>query len=82
MKTLQQNDTAAPSIFYRGRALSEAEILGIAGNPQKLHCAAPVVLSGWLGFLLVLCNPVAGVAALVAAPLVSSYFNRSQPLCA
>lgn len=80
MKQLQQTDTAAPSILYRGRALTQAEILGFAGGSQPLHRAAPVVLSGWLGFLLVLCNPIAGVAALVAAPLVSSHFHRSQPL--
>lgn len=78
MKTHQPVDTSAASILYRGRVLSQAEILGFSGGAQPLHHALPVLASGWLGLVLVLCNPIAGIAALFAAPLLQSHFDRSQ----
>ena len=78
MKTLQSAENCMPSILYRGRALSQADILSFSGGSQPLHRSLPLLASAWLGLLLVVCNPILGIAALFAAPMLQSHFFRSR----
>ena len=77
MKTLQ---LAGPqSILYQGRALSSAEGLGFAVQPQQIYLALPVLLAAWAVLFLVLTHPMASLALLLAAPIVWSAMARRAP---
>ena len=62
----------------QGRVLSTAEILGLAAEPPQTRRALPLVLSAWIGLLLVVSDPLAGIATLFAAPVLLAYINRRQ----
>jgi hypothetical protein len=76
--TLQSAATNAPAVLCQGRVLSTAEILGLPVEPQRPRRAVPLLLSAWIGLLLVASNPMAGLATLFAAPLLLAYINRHQ----
>lgn len=75
---LQPAATTTPVVLCHGRVLSTAEVLGLPGEPPLRRRAVPLLLSAWLGFLLIASNPMAGLATLFAAPLVLAYINRNQ----
>jgi hypothetical protein len=70
--------TAAPVVLCQGRVLSAAEVLGLPGKPPLRRRAVPLLLSAWIGLLLVASDPLAGLATLFAAPLLLAYINRQQ----
>lgn len=76
--TLQPAASHAPAVLCQGRVLSNAEILGLAGQPTQPRRAVPMLISAWIGLLLVASNPLAGLATLFAAPLLLAYINRNQ----
>ena len=79
MTALQQPETGSGRIFYRGRPLSQAEAFGLT-QPRALQpCALPLVVTGWLCCIIVFLAPFAGLATLVATPLLCALFNRAQP---
>jgi hypothetical protein len=78
VSTLQPTADAAPVVLCQGRVLSTAEILGLAAEPPQTRRALPLVLSAWIGLLLVVSDPLAGIVTLFAAPLLLAYINRRQ----
>lgn len=76
--TMQPAAANAQAVLYQGRVLSTAEVLGLPGEPPAPRRAVPLLLSAWIGLLLVASNPWAGLATLFAAPLLLAYINRHQ----
>lgn len=76
--TLQPAATNAPAVLCQGRVLSTAEVLGLPGEPPRRRRAVPLLLSAWIGLLLIASDPLAGLATLFAAPLLLAYINRHQ----
>ncbi|NMA97650.1 MAG: hypothetical protein GX970_05995 [Phyllobacteriaceae bacterium] len=64
------NPSQPQPIYYNGRALSTAETLSANTPPASLRRALPWLLAGWLGLLLNISDPLAGLLTLVAAPLL------------
>ena len=77
LKTLPAAETP-PSILYQGRALSQAEALGFAQKLYQGQSALPLLISSWVGLILVLTTPLMGLATLAVTPLVCAYFDRKQ----
>lgn len=71
----QEATTVSPVVICQGRALSADEVLGLSGAPAPRR-ALTLVLSGWIGLLLVASDPLAGIATLFAAPIVLSWMLR------
>lgn len=76
--TLQPAIANAPAVLCQGRVLSTAEVLGLPGEQPQSRRAVPLLLSAWIGLLLIASNPLAGLATLLAAPLLLAYINRHQ----
>ena len=66
--TLQSTPT--PAVFCQGRALSSAEVLGLQGARLPFRCAFPLLITAWIGLLLVVSNPLVSLATIFAAPLL------------
>jgi hypothetical protein len=64
------NPSQPQAIYYNGRALSAAETLGVSAPPASWRRNLPLLLSGWLGLLLMVSDPLVGLLTVVAAPLV------------
>ena len=69
-KTLQLTSTGTPAVFCQGRALSSAEVLGLRGARLPFRCAFPLLITAWIGLLLVVSNPLVSLATIFAAPLL------------
>ena len=76
--TLQPAAPHAPAVLCQGRVLSTAEVLGLPGEPPRRRRAVPLLLSAWIGLLLIASDPLAGLATLFAAPLLLAYINRHE----
>lgn len=64
------NPSQPQAVYYNGRALSSAETLGISAPRASWRRALPLMLSGWLGLLLIVSDPLIGLLTVIAAPLV------------
>lgn len=65
-------------VFHDGRALTSEEALGVDQPAQSWRKAFPLLLSGWLGLLLVIADPVFGVITMVAAPMILARMTSAQ----
>lgn len=71
-KALQSANTGAAAVFYQGRALSSAEMLGLPDERPARESGTLLFLSSWIVALLVVTVSLVSLAVLFAAPLLSS----------
>ena len=70
-KALQSFNGGTTAVFYQGRALSSAEMLGVPDERPARESAALLFLSSWIVAFLVVTVSLVSLAVLFAAPLLS-----------
>ncbi|UYO00561.1 MAG: hypothetical protein KIT02_04925 [Devosia sp.] len=76
----QHQDTTTTMTVARcdGRLLSAEDVLGLRTSGKLPAHTMPLLLSGWLGLLLILSSPIAGLFTLFAAPLLLTHVTAAR----
>lgn len=70
VKALQTATGGTTAVFYQGRELSSAEVLGLPDERPTRESATLLFLSSWIVAVLVVTVSLVSLAVLFAAPLL------------
>ena len=75
-RTRPQTQQAA--IYCQGRELSSAEVLGlpVTGSPHRR--ALPLLITGWIGLILIASDPLVSILTLFVAPALLALMHRQR----